>query len=50
MQVLCRMLADSQELALQNQLADALRLVLEIPQFDIPGEASVGIFAVLLVL
>jgi protein phosphatase-4 regulatory subunit 3 len=31
MQVLCRMLADSQELALQNQLADALRMVLEIP-------------------
>ena len=42
MQVLCRMLADSQDLALQNQLADALRLVLEIPQFDVQGEPPVS--------
>lgn len=41
MQVLCRMLADSQDFALQSQLADAIRLMLEIQLSELQPEAAV---------
>ena len=34
MQILCRLMANSQDLALQNQLADALRLICDTPPLE----------------
>lgn len=41
--LLCRMLASTPDLALQNQLSDSLRALLEVPQTDSPGEAHVSV-------
>ncbi|KAH8118659.1 DUF625-domain-containing protein [Phellopilus nigrolimitatus] len=40
-QVLCRMLANSHDLALQNQLADALRMMTDVPLVELMNELQV---------
>ncbi|TDL29640.1 DUF625-domain-containing protein [Rickenella mellea] len=41
-QVLCKMLSSSHDLALQNQLADALRTLLDVPQLDLGADQHHG--------
>lgn len=43
LQLLCRMLPDSEDLAVQCQLAESLRMLLDIPQGEPGGEAHVRI-------
>ena len=42
LQVLCRMLANSVDLALQCQLAEALRMLMDVPQIDNINDSHVG--------
>ncbi|KAI5119593.1 hypothetical protein M0805_005763 [Coniferiporia weirii] len=42
-QVLCRILVNSQDLALQNQFADALRMITDVPLIDPVSESQAGV-------